>query len=583
MYYSLHDIGIYDTLKRCALISKSAGGIGVSVHNIRASASYIRGTNGQSNGLVPMLRVYNDTARYVDQCFYGSTFVMTRNGPTMIKDLKADDTVLTHLGNYKNVTKLVEHPADVSRQMVNIKTKHASEPLNVTAQHQFLALRNQTTEVADCVIQAGLDSGYLSVEWVDAKDLEQGDHLCFPLDHNDVDISWSEEDCRFFGIFCGSGYISKSGNSYVILMQNILPATMTFVESYINKKGLRWHKSADISQPIVYSFTGTGLCINRDTLYDENDERRINSSLLCLPLNKTLQLLKGFVESSGQICDDGVMVELLEGNIIQSLRFMLMRKGILTNVSQNENNSFILYIPKREDVAKALGLSCDGNAIISSNNFAFSRVESVQTTTCKNEPLYDLEVDTDNSYVTDIGVVHNGGGKRKGAFAMYLEPWHADIFDFLELKKNTGKEEQRARDLFYALWIPDLFMKRLETDGDWTLFCPNEAKGLYDVWGKEFEELYVKYENTPGLARKTIKAAELWFAILDAQIETGVPYMLYKDSWYGLRIVNLTSFSNAKSNQKNLGTIRSSNLCTVFCVRILTLTRIGNYRIYLCG
>ncbi|MFT3935319.1 MAG: ribonucleoside-diphosphate reductase subunit alpha [Chitinophagaceae bacterium] len=145
--------------------------------------------------------------------------------------------------------------------------------------------------------------------------------------------------------------------------------------------------------------------------------------------------------------------------------------------------------------------------------------------------------------------VDQGGGKRKGAFAVYLEPWHADVFEFLDLRKNHGKEEMRARDLFYALWIPDLFMKRVEAGGDWSLFCPNEAPGLHECWGEEFEALYEKYETT-GKARRTVKAQDLWFAILDAQIETGTPYLLYKDA------------ANRKSNQQNLGTIKSSNLCT---------------------
>jgi ribonucleoside-diphosphate reductase alpha chain len=145
--------------------------------------------------------------------------------------------------------------------------------------------------------------------------------------------------------------------------------------------------------------------------------------------------------------------------------------------------------------------------------------------------------------------VDQGGGKRKGAFAVYLEPWHADVFEFLDLRKNHGKEEMRARDLFYALWIPDLFMKRVEADGDWSLFCPNEAPGLHETWGENFETLYQQYEEE-GRARKTIKAQELWFAILEAQIETGTPYLLYKDA------------ANGKSNQQNLGTIKSSNLCT---------------------
>ena len=145
--------------------------------------------------------------------------------------------------------------------------------------------------------------------------------------------------------------------------------------------------------------------------------------------------------------------------------------------------------------------------------------------------------------------VDQGGGKRKGSFAIYLEPWHADIFEFLDLKKNHGKEEMRARDLFYAMWIPDLFMKRVQEDGSWTLMCPNECPDLYNTHGDEFDALYLDYEARDK-GRKTIKARLLWEKILESQIETGTPYMLYKDA------------ANRKSNQKNLGTIRSSNLCT---------------------
>src|SRR6187431_929972 len=145
--------------------------------------------------------------------------------------------------------------------------------------------------------------------------------------------------------------------------------------------------------------------------------------------------------------------------------------------------------------------------------------------------------------------VDQGGGKRKGSFAVYLEPWHADVFDFLDLKKNHGKEEMRARDLFYAMWLPDLFMQRVENNEMWSLFCPHECPGLADCYGEEFERLYEKYEKE-GKARKQIKAQDLWFEILESQIETGTPYILYKDA------------ANKKSNQKNLGTIKSSNLCT---------------------
>jgi ribonucleoside-diphosphate reductase alpha chain len=145
--------------------------------------------------------------------------------------------------------------------------------------------------------------------------------------------------------------------------------------------------------------------------------------------------------------------------------------------------------------------------------------------------------------------VDQGGGRRNGSFAIYLEPWHADVEDFLKLKLNTGAEEERARDLFYSLWIPDLFMERVEADGEWSLFCPDEAPGLSDVWGDEFKALYERYEKE-GRARKVVKAQKLWFQVLDTQMETGTPYLVYKDA------------ANKKSNQQNVGTIKSSNLCT---------------------
>ena len=141
--------------------------------------------------------------------------------------------------------------------------------------------------------------------------------------------------------------------------------------------------------------------------------------------------------------------------------------------------------------------------------------------------------------------VDQGGGKRKGSFAIYLEPWHSDVFEFLDLKKNHGDENARARDLFYAMWIPDLFMKRVQADKQWTLFCPNVARGLHDTWGEEFETLYEKYESE-GKGFRTVRAQELWFKIIESQVETGTPYMLYKDA------------CNRKSNQQNLNTSSTS-------------------------
>jgi ribonucleoside-diphosphate reductase alpha chain len=157
-------------------------------------------------------------------------------------------------------------------------------------------------------------------------------------------------------------------------------------------------------------------------------------------------------------------------------------------------------------------------------------------------------MEKEHNYLLSTGLVHNGGGKRNGSIAIYIEPWHADIMSFLELKKNHGSEEERARDLFYALWVPDLFMKRVQSNGDWTLMCPDECPGLADCYGEEFETLYEKYESE-GRGKTTIPAQDLWSHILESQTETGTPYLLFKDH------------CNRKSNQKNLGTIKSSNLC----------------------
>jgi hypothetical protein len=180
----------------------------------------------------------------------------------------------------------------------------------------------------------------------------------------------------------------------------------------------------------------------------------------------------------------------------------------------------------------------------------FKRV-AVETTTYSGK-LYDLEIENTKNYLTPFGFAHNGGGKRKGSIAVYLEPWHGDVYDFLDLRKNQGKEEMRARDLFLALWIPDLFMQRVEQNGNWTLFSPEQVPGLIDAYdspdNKAFTTLYEQYE-AEGKGLKTVKARELWEKVLDSQIETGTPYMLYKDA------------CNYKSNQKNLGTIKSSNLC----------------------
>ncbi len=355
--------GIYDTLKECATISKYAGGIGLHIHNIRANGAMIYGTNGTSNGIVPMLRNFNMTARYVDQCFTEETLIHTSDGLISIADIQSGMKVLT---------------------------SGCKESVEETGKHYV---------------------------------------------HNDDGAKWCEVnkvvehqyDGKILHVYTDIGLVNVTPSHPVLV--STAPGQLDYVE--IGKLSI-----------------GTKI-------------RSYN--------------------------DDGLATWVTIMKIISSM-----------------------YSGK----------------------------------------LYDLEIDGTHDYVvSNLGVAHNGGGKRNGSFAIYLEPWHADMPDFLKLKLNNGNEEERCRDLFYAVWIPDLFMERVRDGGSWTFFCPSEAPGLADVVGDEFKALYERYE-VEGRGRSTIPAQKLWFQILDAQIETGTPYLVYKDA------------ANKKSNQKNIGVIKSSNLCS---------------------
>ena len=219
-------------------------------------------------------------------------------------------------------------------------------------------------------------------------------------------------------------------------------------------------------------------------------------------------------------------------------------------VIENKLISYTLRIPRTQELCDLMGLEYNDNQFfkyMKYENYLLTRVKDVKTTHYDGI-VYDLQMKHEHNYTIHNGLVHNGGGKRNGSFAIYMEPWHADIESFLDLRKNHGDEDLKARDLFYAIWMNDLFMERVKDGADWTLMCPDECPGLSEVYGDAFKTLYCYYE-TLGKGRKTMKARDLWFQILDAQMETGTPYLLYKDA------------VNRKCNQKNLGTIKSSNLC----------------------
>ena len=557
--------GIYKTLGDCAAISKHAGGIGLHCHNIRARGSIIKGTNGTSNGLTPMLRVFNNTARYVDQCFTPETLIYTKAGVKPIEDVAVTDEVLTSTGEYYAVNQPVRH--DYNGSILKLQVKNAISHIRVTPEHQVLALQGQKKGLNFDVIHNRLEKKLATVQFADAKDLVVGDFVVYTIPSYCADVErLSEDDCRMYGILLGDGHIS-SGTAHVTLHSEKKKEVAEFVVNYLEDRGIKTIITGreDITIRISWSPNNPSFKFTRSQLYDANKEKHVDTAFLHLPLNKIIQVIRGLLETDGCVSTKEVSLEMSSDNVIESVRYMLLRLGALAsgydrdrvgNVSIYKNittqkSTKVLRIPRISEIMKFFSdaPTSEYMSYFKHGNQLFSRIESIEEETYEGT-VHDFEIAGPHDYtVAHLGVAHNGGGKRNGSFAMYLEPWHADVEDFLKLKLNTGSEEERARDLFYALWVPDLFMKRVEEDGDWTLFCPSEAPGLADVVGADFEALYTKYEQD-GRGRKTIKAQKLWFQILDTQMETGTPYLLYKDP------------ANLKSNQKNLGVIKSSNLCT---------------------
>jgi ribonucleoside-diphosphate reductase alpha chain len=343
--------------------------------------------------------------------------------------------------------------------------------------------------------------------------------------------------------------------------------TADFVRSYLGARGIHVTEAIEADSPnsvkLIWSNTHVGFKFTRAQLYNEK-VKQVDPAFLHLPKPKIVKVLQGLIETDGCVGEKEITIEVTSDSIIEAIRYMLLRLGGLSSgytrnrvgsVSSYKNittrlPTTVIRIPRIPEILELFDAPASRCfTFMRYGNNLLSRIEKIDET-FYDGIVHDFEIDGPHDYtVSHLGLVHNGGGKRNGSFAIYLEPWHADIEDFLKLKLNTGMEEDRARDLFYALWIPDLFMKRVEANMDWTVFCPDEAPGLDDVWGQAFEDLYHKYE-AEGRGRKKINAQKLWFQILDAQIETGTPYLLYKDP------------CNAKSNQQNLGTIKSSNLCT---------------------
>ena len=556
--------GIYNTLKDCALISKWAGGIGLHIHNVRASGSHIRGTNGSSNGIVPMLKVFNNTAKYVDQCVHPETIIYTTLGPKQIQTCIGGVTeIFNKTGGKETIQRVLEHAYD--GPMLEIRTGLSMKSLRITPEHPVYVLHNaDRSQIDSHTISADLDRGLSNFEWSDAKDIRVGDWLVYAMPQYTVDFAeLSESTCFFYGvILAGIANYSASFRSNMEDPQCIYtrstPANQAHIRHFLEKYNVPYEVQITEGYNVLYWKQTTVLPFSNSDFYTNamcnnncfNNEVRnpisVGQRWTFLPLPKIQQIVNGL--------GDTTILGLNELN--ESILFLYLRLGKLDDYLNAKQTNSYAYSNEMGLVESMPIVISKQTQIINYQDKILVQVKSVFQRTYKGI-LYDLQMKDEHNYLLHSGLVHNGGGKRNGSFAIYLEPWHADIEVFLQMRKNHGDEELKARDLFYALWIPDLFMERIKADGTWTLMCPDECPGLADVYGQAFVDLYVKYE-TAGKGRKTVKARELWFQVMDAQIETGTPYLLYKDA------------CNKKSNQQNIGTIKSSNLCVAPETMILT-------------
>ena len=560
--------GIYNTLKDCASISKWAGGIGLHIHNVRASGSHIRGTNGSSNGIVPMLRVFNNTAKYVDQCVHPETIIYTTQGPKQIQQCIIGETEIINLtGNSEVIENVLEHYYD--GEVLEIETMHTIFPLLITPEHPVYVLPGQPKGLNYSLIKNRLEKNITNFAWIEAKELTTSDMIVYSIPKYEKDVSSiSENDCYMYGVILGDGSMSNKtdASGYVSMHTTNKKNVAVFMEEYFKNTCTEYKIQANDNTTRIRWNQNLILPFRHADVYDENGIKRVHHKWLNLPIQKSKFILKGLLDTDG--CKGNELVfDSTSYHLIEAVRYLCLKLGVLTSgyirdrigeshdtvngVIENKKISYCLRIPKTKDICELMEIEYNEKQFFKFmryNDYLLSRIQTIRDTTYSGF-LYDLQMKHEHNYMLHNGVVHNGGGKRNGSFAIYLEPWHADIEMFLQMRKNHGDEELKARDLFYALWVPDLFMERVKTNGKWTLMCPDECPGLSDVYGDEFVALYTKYE-AENAGRNTINARDLWFQILDAQMETGTPYLLYKDA------------VNRKSNQKNVGVIKSSNLCT---------------------
>jgi ribonucleoside-diphosphate reductase alpha subunit len=542
--------GIFKTMSDVAQISKLGGGIGIHINNIRSKGSKIKGTNGNSDGIIPMLKVYNEICLYINQCFTPDTWVYSKCGPKQMKDIDTNDYLITMDGSFKKVNQVIIN--QVNKEILEIRATNTLFPVKVTKEHELYLIKEQDKITNFSVIKNKLDKQIIKPDFYNAGELNENDLVGFPLptyiqDNNNHDLEYY----KLYGMMLGNGY--HSYNEYGITLNNTENLDeQIFVKNYLDNKGVKYLLSDYIEcTKITWCDTNNKIGIKKEMLYDSNNTKKFYESFLHLPTPKILKIIQGLLKTGANLKE--LYFSNTSQELIMQIKYLFLRLGILTSgcVKNNKTESQIAYslqIPKHPILKSIIKFkNTKSLKYFEWNGILWGRIKSINKIQYKGD-VYDFNIIDNHNYLTDMGLVHNSG-KRKGSFAIYLSPEHPDILEFLDLRKNQGSDNLRARDLFYSIWMPDLFMEQVEKDGNWYLMDPDECPGLDNCYGQEYNTLYWKYVEEKKY-RKVLKAQEIWVKILESQIESGIPYIVYKDQ------------ANYKSNQKNIGVIKSSNLCS---------------------
>ncbi|MFK4089085.1 ribonucleoside-diphosphate reductase subunit alpha [Kribbella sp. NPDC020789] len=583
--------GIFAGIRNNALLAKYSGGLGNDWTPVRGIGAKIRGTNGESQGVVPFLKIANDTAVAVNQCFAPETLVYTAEGAMPISDVQVGDLVLGESGIYREVTNTFVY--DQNDSMVRVNVKHSIEPVTVTSGHPLYALQGVPMEQAAERTMEWIARGKVQSAWVEAGMLSKGDYVGQVIPKEVVPVDGlTDDDARLYGILLGDGHLSKNGSQWGVSGDPRTDRHLLFVREYLAARGIHfWETGRDDSYVQIHWASGRGavrdsvsgryigpgeptLPFTAIDLYDADHCKHVARRFAHLPLSQTRALIRGLLETDGGVSRGReIYFTNTSRRLVYDLRYQLLRLGIPVagqfrvredvHVGRRSDGSeitfskpvhaFDLRIPAVPEIAELVAaVPIQKRNWITHEGMVFSRVRDVQPV--PHVPVvHDLLVETDESYLTVAGLAHNGG-KRKGAVCAYLETWHMDIEEFLDLRKNTGDERRRTHDMNTANWVPDLFLQRVEADGQWTLFSPDEVPDLHDLFGDAFRTAYEKYEAAADRGEirvfRRVRAVELWRRMLTVLFETGHPWITFKDA------------CNLRSPQQHDGVVHSSNLCT---------------------